>query len=347
MAGGVVLLDTVDEDHGLAGLTEAVVDGAHGLEVFGVGFQLRTDRQRDLLRLRKGLLVPAGAVKDGEHALPGVDAIRVIGEDLAGDGKGALGKVSRKIHARELHFERDGGLLVGRGLLRDGVLQDLLRNFGLVALLVDRSNGGLEADVAHGRFVDRLRHTLQGLHSLGILLQSVLDADHALPRGAVVGIGGEDLAIQAVGLIEVVGCLEQAGVLQLRPDLEGGGVGRKRELQRGLQDLLGFGVPPDGGVGGGEGAQEVGIAHELGENRGRNAMLGEQRLGRTAGAELGENKPAPGRGRGRLHLGEVVVDVNGCLGLLGLEQGAAQAFEGFGAGGTQGERGLVALLRGR
>ena len=44
---GVVLLDAVDEDHRLLRLAERVVDGADGLQVFGVVLELDADRWRE------------------------------------------------------------------------------------------------------------------------------------------------------------------------------------------------------------------------------------------------------------------------------------------------------------
>ncbi len=123
---GVVLLDAADEDGGLARLAEGVVDGADGLEVFGIVFELEADLLRNLLGLGEGFAVPVGSVEDGEETLPGVGAVGALGEYLAVDGVGLLRVVAGKVDARELELEGGGGLLVGGGLLADGSLEDLL-----------------------------------------------------------------------------------------------------------------------------------------------------------------------------------------------------------------------------
>ena len=174
----------------------------------------------------------------------------------------------------------------------------------------------------------------------------MLGADEPLPGGRVGGVGCQDLTIEAGGLVGAVGLLEEDGVFELGDGFEAVSACRKWEVEGVGEDALGLGLAAYGGIGGCQGAEEVGVLHELRVDGGRDALVGVEGLRWGSGGELGHEEAAPCTGGGSVDLGVAGEDLDGGSGLVGLKEGAAEAFEGLGAGGAHDEGEAVLLLGG-
>ena len=342
--GRIVLLDAIHKDHRLSRLAETVVDGADRLQILNVVFKLLADGRRNLLNLREGLPVAACGVERGEQALPCVGTIAILRQHCAVDRESTLRIVAREIDPSKRERDRSGRCLACGGLLGDGFFENLLSDVELVLTLIDGGDSDLKTGTAHRRVVNGWRHGLQGLQGLRILLHDVLDADEALPCCEVSGIHGEGLLVERCGLLETVGLLEETGVLKLGLDLKTLRSRCDRQIESGLQSTLSVGVTANRRIGGGQRAEEDGIAHQLRSNGRRDAALGLQGLRDVACTELGQEETAPGSGRGWLQLDVALEDFDCSRGLLGLQQCAAETVEGLRTGWTHGQRGAVPLL---
>ena len=181
------------------------------------------------------------AVERGNHALPCVGTVRMVSEQLAIEGVCLIGVVAEKIDGRQLQLQLDAGLAAGCDLKFHGALEQPLRNFKLIGLLIDGAEHGQEGGIGQRGFVGRRGHLLNVGDGLSVPPDLVLGADEAFPCGDVGGIALENLRIERERLIVVPGIHQDAGVLQLGARQKRATVIGERQRERESEDALGIG----------------------------------------------------------------------------------------------------------
>ena len=233
----------------------------------------------------------------------------------------------------------DAGLAAGCDLKFLRALQQPLRNFKLIGLLIDGAEHGQEAGIGQRGFVGCRGHLLNVGDGLSVLADLVLGADEAFPRGDVGGIALENLRIERARLIVVPGLHQDAGVLQLGARQKRATVIGERQRERESEDALGIGGAILCLI---DACERVEIFRILIE---RNLDLcwetrGEgQRLGILIVVRVGEEETAPALKRCGLNLEKLLIDDGrgGILLLPGVDAG--ESVQGIGTARIHAERG--------
>ena len=275
----------------------------------------------------------------GDEAFPCVSTVGVVSEYLAVEGVGLVGVVADEIDGRQLQFERDAGLAAGRDLKFYGALEQPLRDFELIGLLIDGAEHGQEAGIGQRGFVGRRGHLLDVGDSLSVLAHLMLGADEAFPGGDIGGIALEHLRIERESLIVMPGVHQDAGVLQLGADQQRAAVIGEWQREREGEDALRIGGAVLGLIDACECVEIFGILIERGFDL-RGKTRGEvERFGVLIVVRVGEEEAAPCFERSGLDVKKLLID-GGCGGvmlLFGVDAG--EAVEGIGTARVHLERG--------
>ncbi len=246
---GIVLLHPAQKELRLLRLSKLAVDRPHRLQKINILFQPRPRGGRNQLHLCKRVLVAAGAVQRGKQTLPRLSPVWRLTQNLLVKRIGPLRVVALQIHTGKLQPKRRRGLLPGGHLLRNRLLENILRHIEPLLRLVDRRHSGLKPRIAHRLGIACCRHAFKRLQRLRILIFLVLYADQSLPGLEIVPVLQQYLAIEARRLIQMVGSLQETRVLQFGLYLYPADIGRKRQIERSPQHTLCVRIASHRGVG--------------------------------------------------------------------------------------------------